>query len=80
MLLPALGAGASGVPAEFFGEASQGLARTAGDQPRRHRQHQVQWQAETLQLPTVAVLAGALAEPFRGQPGEALGVAPASLR
>ena len=30
--------------------------------------------AETLQLPTVAVLAGVLAEPFRGQPGEALGV------
>ncbi len=25
-------------------------------------------------MPTVAVLAGALAEPFRGQPGEALGV------
>ena len=51
-----------------------GPRAAAGDQPRRHRQHQVQWQAETLQLPSVAVLAGVLAEPFRRQPGEALGV------
>lgn len=74
MLFPAFDVGTSDVPAKFLGEASQGLTRVAGDQPRRYHQHQVQWQARALQLPTVAVLAEVFAEPFQCQPDEVFDV------